>query len=259
MNTAFARALLDPWATVRGLRTWNGSDPSVRLDVYRNNVVSSLVEALADTFPVVRAVVGDAPFRALAAGHVRAHPPRSPALAHYGSGFATWLVDAEGLAAQPWLPDLARLEFARVQAFHAAEAQALGADTLTPWLARPDALPGLVLHLHPSVQVLASAWAVVSLWAAHQGPGPTTSPPMHEAEAALVMRAGDDAVVVPVASATARWVARLCRGLPLGLAVTEAIDPVEAGDTLDLGASLGLLLRLGALTGATATTGDPDT
>jgi hypothetical protein len=256
MSASFARALLDPWATVPGLRTWNGSDPSVRLDVYRNNVVSSLVEALADTFPVVHAVVGDAAFRTLAASHVRAHPPRSPVLAHYGGGFAAWLADAEALAAQPWLPDLARLEFARVQAFHAPEAQALEAGALASWLARPDALPGLVLHLHPSVQVLASAWAVVSLWAAHQGPGPATPPSMAEPEAALVMRAGDDAVVVPVPPAMARWVARLRQGRPLGPVVT---DLVEAGDTLDLGASLGLLLRLGALTGATATTGDPDT
>jgi hypothetical protein len=256
MSASFARALLDPWATVPGLRTWNGSDPSVRLDVYRNNVVSSLVEALADTFPVVHAVVGDAAFRTLAASHVRAHPPRSPVLAHYGGGFAAWLADAEALAAQPWLPDLARLEFARVQAYHAAEADALSAGALASWLARPDALPGLVLHLHPSVQVLASPWAVVSLWAAHQGPGPAAPPPMDQAEAALVMRAGDDAVVVPVAPATARWVARLRQGRPLGLAVTDA---AEAGDTLDLSASLGLLLRLGALTGATSTTGDPNT
>ena len=56
----FAAALLDSrQGCPAGLRTWNGSDPAARLAVYRNNVVSSLIDALADTFPVAIAFPSD--------------------------------------------------------------------------------------------------------------------------------------------------------------------------------------------------------
>ncbi|MEZ5722575.1 MAG: DNA-binding domain-containing protein [Paracoccaceae bacterium] len=58
-----------------------------RFDVYRNNVVVSLSEALATGFPVVRKLVGEAFFSAMAGVFVRAHPPRSPVLTMYGEGF----------------------------------------------------------------------------------------------------------------------------------------------------------------------------
>lgn len=47
----FAQALLNPAQSCPpGLTTWNGSDPARRFAVYRNNVIVSLVDALADTF-----------------------------------------------------------------------------------------------------------------------------------------------------------------------------------------------------------------
>lgn len=252
MNARFAAALLDPHATLPGLRAGNGSDPSVRLDVYRNNVLSSLVDALAETFPVVQALVGEQAFRAVAAVHARAHPPASPVLARYGDAFAGWLVDFEPLAALPCLPDLARLEYARVQAFHAAEAPVLAAEALAAALAQPERLPGLVLRPHPSVRVVTSPWAVVSLWAAHQRSDHRGDDlAARQAEAALVLREGEDAVVVPVAPPTARFVSQLQQGRPLGAATAQA------GADLDLATSLALLLRLGALSSATFNQGLP--
>ena len=91
-QAGFAAALLDAGLPPPpGLRAWNGSDPARRFGVYRNNVIVSLVGALGDTFPVVRRLVGDDFFDAMAGVHVRAHPPASPVLAHYGAGFADWL------------------------------------------------------------------------------------------------------------------------------------------------------------------------
>lgn len=240
MQAAFAQALLDPHATVPGLRAWNGSDPTVRLDVHRNTVVASLVDALADTFPVVQALVGPVCFRALASAHVRAEPPCSPVLAHYGAGFADWLAHQPLLAALPWLSDVAQLEYARVQAFHAAEAPVCTAARLGAALAQPERLPGLVLPLQPGVQVLRSCWAVVSLWAAHQGQGRIEDVRIDQPEAALVLREDEDVVVLPVPLPTGRFAQALRQRRPLGEAVAEG------GTGLDLGASLALLLRHGA-------------
>ena len=48
-----------------------------RLNVYRNNVFVSLMEALGEIFPVCKQVVGDAFFNAMARQYVDRHPPRS--------------------------------------------------------------------------------------------------------------------------------------------------------------------------------------
>lgn len=239
-RAAFARALLDPQATVPGLRAWNGSDPAARLDVHRNTVILSLVDALADTFPVVRAQLGDDCFRALAKDYVRAQPPRSPVVAHHGEQFAPWLADQPPLYTLPWLPDLARLEYARVRAYHAADAPACPLQRLHSALTTPERLPGLVLPLRPDVQVLASRWAVVSLWAAHQGPGRIEDVSIDQPEAAVVLREDEEVVIVPVPLPTARFALALQRRRPLGEAVAEAWQG------LDLPASLALLMRHGA-------------
>ena len=110
---AWCAALLDPDREVPpGLSTWNGSDPAQRFAVYRNNVTVSLMDALAETFPVCQAMVGAPHFRDLARAFVRRHPPRSPVLARYGHGFADFIAECTLAAPWPYLPDLARLELA---------------------------------------------------------------------------------------------------------------------------------------------------
>lgn len=88
----------------------NGSDPTARLAVYRNNVVGSLIDALADAFPVAQQLVGVAFFRAMAGVFARQAPPRSRILAHYGEGFAEFIEGFEPARSVPYLADVARLE-----------------------------------------------------------------------------------------------------------------------------------------------------
>jgi hypothetical protein len=238
---AFASALLDPALPVPpGLASWNGSDPTPRFAVYRNNVVASLVAALADTFPVVRELVGADFFTAMARLYVAEQPPSSPVLAHYGDGFADWMAQFEPVAAVPYLADMARLERARVRAYHAADAPLLGADTIAAQLADPERLPAARLQLHPSVTVLASPWAVVSLWAAHQGQGRLGDVDPARPECALVLRFQDDAAVIAIPQVAAEFFRRLQHGLPLG-------EAAALPEPLDLGASLALLIRHGAI------------
>jgi hypothetical protein len=238
---AFARALLDPaLPPPAGLVAWNGSDPAVRLAVYRNNVVVSLVAALADTFPVVRELVGEDFFTAMARLYVAEQPPSSPVLARYGDGFADWVAQFEPAAAVPYLGDMARLERARVRAYHAADAPVLGAEAIAARLADPARLPGAQLQLQPSLTVLASPWAIVSMWAAHQGQGRLEDMDPGQPENALVLRFEDDAVVLAIPAATAEFVGRLRRGLPLG-------EAAATHEPFDLGAGLATLIRHGAI------------
>lgn len=241
----FARALLDPQRPCPpGVRAWNGSDPGVRFGVHRNNVVSSLLEALADTFPVTRQLVGDAFFDAMARLFVAASPPRSPVLVRYGDGFPAFVADFEPAADVPYLADVARLEVQRVRAFHAADAMALSSDEVARHLADPQALPASRVEFHPSVAVLSSRFAIVSLWAAHQGVGDIAQVDPHRAQCALVLRQRDEVDVIGIAPASAAFF----RQWMDGVSFSEACDAAAAFDPrFDLAASLAILIRHGAL------------
>lgn len=247
MNVAladFAAALLDPGRpAAAGLRAWNGSDPARRFGVHRNNVIVSLVGALADTFPVIKQLVGDEFFEAMAAVFVRAHPPASPVLARYGEGFADWLrgfAPAQGL---PYLPDMARLEQARVAAYHAADAQALAPEEIALRLADPASLPGSRLRLHASCRVLRSAFAVHALWAAHQRDGDWPAIDIDQPCAMLVLRdPADEVLSIAIDAGAADFIEALLQGRTLA-------DALQCALGLDLAATSSLLLRHGAIVG----------
>lgn len=242
----FAAALLDPaLACPQGLRAWNGSDPAARLAVHRNNVVGSLLDALADTFPVVQELVGVEFFRAMAAVYVRQSPPRSRMLSRYGEDFADFIERFGPAASVPCLPDMARLEMARVRAYHAADAEALALQAVSPALAREDRVAQLRLVFHPSVSVLRSRHAVVSLWAAHQDGSDLGLIDPDLPEDAIVLRTGLDVLVLQLPPGGAELVKALLAGQSLADAGAAA---GAAAPAFDLSTILVLLMSRGALT-----------
>lgn len=244
-QAAFAAALLaDRPRCPDGLRTWNGSDPAPRFAVYRNNVIVSLIDALADAYPVTRALVGDEFFHAMARAHARAHPPRTPVLARYGADFADFVAAFGPAASLPYLPDVARLEWLYVLAFHAADADPLAMDRIAVLLADPDRLRQTRFVLHPSFAVLQSAYAVASLWAAHRDRSPLSAIDPASGEAALVRRNGLQVEILHLDRAAAEFIAALRQGRCLGDAADAALS--LAAD-FDLAGCLGLLIRSGAI------------
>lgn len=251
----FARALLDPEVgCLIGLSTWNGSDPSARLAVYRNNVISSLIDAVADTFPVVQELVGEPFFRAMASVYVRRSPPRSRVLAHYGETFPDFIKGFEPARSVPCLADMARLELARVRACHAADVEVVASGSVALALASGERIGELSLLCHPSVSLVRSAFAVVSLWAAHQDSGDFSAIDTNDGEDALVLRQGLDVLVLHVPAGAAAFVTALlqrrCLGDAAGLATNADLG-------FDLSATLALLMGHGALTSIHLPEGPP--
>lgn len=253
MHAAFSSALLTETASCPpGLTTWNGSDPARRFAVYRNNVLVSLVDALADTYPVTQTLVGEEFFRAMATIFARANPPLSPVLAYYGKEFADFIATFPPAATLPYLADLARLEYLRVAAYHADDTPDHAPDVVTAsmatLLADEAALPTTVFALHPSVHILASAHPVVALWAAHQSDDPSHSLAtiaLDRAETALVFRHGMNVLIMPVEAANGVLLSLLQQGLPLGKAVEHT-----QGEC-DLTHVLGLLIQYQIITAVT--------
>lgn len=133
-----------------------------QLAVYKNNVHSRLVEALADTFPAVVRLVGDEFFRFAAREFASAHPPRRPTLVGYGVHFPGFLRDFEPAAAVPYLPDVAELEYLYLSAYHAAEAVPLSRAEFSVLLRAPDERSRLALH--PSARLMTSPHPVSRIW-----------------------------------------------------------------------------------------------
>ena len=248
-QATFAQALLDPSVPCPpGLTTWNGSDPQARFAVYRNNVTVSLIDALAQTFPVVQALVGEDFFRAMAKVFAQNNPPRSRVMAFYGDSFPAFVAGFAPATALPCLADVARLEMARVQAYHAADRAPLHPQALVAAMADGEKLLSLRLHLHPSVQLLDARFAVYSLWAAHQGALCISTVDPDLPEAALVFRSGLDVHTLALAAGEARFLAVLMEGRALPEAVDAAAVTVtktctDTASTFDLTRTLAMLLH----------------
>jgi hypothetical protein len=255
MNThsIFARALLNPEASLpSGIITRSGADPMRRFSVYRNNVVTSLIDAMGDAYPVVSLLVGEDFFRAMAHEFVCAHPPRSPVMVHYGEGFADFISRFSPAESIPYLADIARLEWQRVVSWHAIDMSPLAAEDVETLLNRPEQLAQSTWTLHPTAALLQSKFSIVSVWAAHQLPSAAaiesalakTDPNMPES--ALVIRCGLDVLVLGLTYAEASFVESLLSGDSLQGAAERALIKAE---TFDLSLMLRLLLQSGALVG----------
>lgn len=241
----FAEALLnDACVCPPGLLAWNGSDPVQRFAVYRNNVKVSLIDALADTYPVTQAMVGEDFFRAMARLYVSAEPPRSPVLAWYGDSFPDFVQRFPPASGLPYLADLARLEKRYVQAYHAADATALPIADLTDLLTDANALARVRFGLHPALETVHSRYPVVSLWIAHQGQTPANSLGeinLEQGEAALLMRQGLAVQIFRTEAGAVQFIDALRSGATFADAANTAIP-------FDLSAALELLLRCAAIT-----------
>jgi hypothetical protein len=242
----FASALLAPdQACPDGLFSSNGADPASRFAVYRNNVHSSLINALAAAYPVTLQLVGDEFFRAMAGLYVQASPPGSPLISEYGSSFADFIQGFEPASSVPYLADVARLERMRVCAYHAADAQPLGQQTVLQALQGQTDLGKLRLQLHPSLTTLNSPFAVVAVWAAHQAEGAiATLNPWH-AQGALVLRQGLAVKVFAIDRGSVAFIDSLNHGTELEIAVTHAL---QASTEFDLHHCLNLLISHDAIT-----------
>ncbi|MEM1077534.1 MAG: putative DNA-binding domain-containing protein [Pseudomonadota bacterium] len=165
-QTAFTSALLTPDAPVPpGVVDPTGRISQKRFNVYRNNVASSLTEALVTGFPVIHKLVGDAFFRAMAGVFLRAHPPQSPVLSGYGEALPAFLESFPPVAHLPYLADVARLELALRSSYHAADHTALAPETFAS--IPPEALMETRFPVAPALILLRATHAAYDIWRAN--------------------------------------------------------------------------------------------
>jgi uncharacterized protein (UPF0276 family) len=161
-QAAFATALQDPDATVPAL--FAPCDAEARFAVYRNNSAVAEIGALREQFPTVLQLVGDDAFSGLARAFARKNPPQSPILGDYGAEFPDFVADflADRDAGEtPYLPDVARLDWACLRSLRAEEAEPCDVTRLAAL--DPARIGGARARTHPALAVVASNWPLLAL------------------------------------------------------------------------------------------------
>lgn len=239
----FAAALRDPdLPAPAGLTDPAGRPAGKRFDVYRNNVAHSLTDALETGFPVVLRLVGRDFFRAMAGIYLRRHPPRSPRLMLYGQEMPAFLDSFPPVAHLGYLPDIAWLELALRESYHAADDMPVRPDALQAL--PPDRLLATRLRLSPALRLIRSAWPIHGIWRANTDPAAPRPAP--GAQDVLVTRPAYDPVLSPLAPGAAAFVAALRDGQTLAAAHAAAEAEAAGFDPTE---TLGVLLSGGAITG----------
>ncbi|MCP5072946.1 MAG: DUF2063 domain-containing protein [Rhodobacteraceae bacterium] len=232
----FTCALLNPkQATPAGLTDPKGRPAGKRFDVYRNNVVFSLLDAMETAFPVVQKLVGTDFFRAMAGIYVRKYPPKTPLLMFYGEDFPDFLAGFEPAQKLGYLPDVAGLELARRISYHAADSTTVSADVLGK--VAPDAMMQARLTLAPAMQVLSSRYPIASIWEFNMIEG--AAKPKPGGQIVLITRPKLDLDMQVVSPATGAFL----QSLQNGRSLSDAHDAATAREPgFDLAGAIGLLL-----------------
>lgn len=166
LQERFAAAVYDDATTVLAHIRPGVFSTARHLQVYRNNTFANLTDALAAVYPVVQRLVGDDFFAYAADRFIRRYPPRSGNLHDFGGELPEFIATFEPAAHLVYLPDVARLEWARHEAFHAADVRPLAVSRLAQVPAvRYDEL---VFALHPSARLLASPYPILRIWEVNQ-------------------------------------------------------------------------------------------
>jgi hypothetical protein len=245
---AFAPALLDPAREVPFVVTGpNGKAAAKRYNVYRNNVTISLIDALAAIYPAVQRITGPDLFRAMARFHICETPPTSPLLFEYGRDFPTFIERYGYAQSLPFLADVARIERAWLDAYHATDAAPLSPAELAA--VAPDHLADLVFTAHPATRILRSSFAAVTILAANRSAAPVNTIDASMPEDALITRPEFDVTVRLLPSGGASFLSNLMLGRSLAEAAAAAFDCSPA---FDLATNISGLIEAGAFTSVTS-------
>jgi hypothetical protein len=169
-----AACAMHPWA--RGLKA------------YQSNGHALAERALQSGYPVVAQLLGDESFADLARALWHAYPPVYGDVALWGAQLPRFLAASADLQNEPYLEDVAALEWALHSAATAADAVS---DLPSLALLTTEDPAALVLLLAPGSAVLPSVWPVVSIVEAHR----TRAIEMAEVGAMVRQRVGQSAVV----------------------------------------------------------------
>lgn len=225
--------------------------PAQRTQVYRNNVYTSLTDALRAIYPVVERLVGDGFFLYASHEFITRFPSAEGNLHAFGAEFPAHLAGFGPARGLPYLPDVARLEWHYHEVYHEAEAGGLDAGALRAFA--PEQYAGLRFRLHPAHRLMHSAHPVLDIWRVNQPDFQGDQSVDLDAGGVqlLLLRSGEDVAIHPLGPGEYRMLTELARCRTLGESVEAAL---EADPGFDLQGFLARHIQINTVTGITADT-----
>ena len=219
--------------------------PARGLKAYKSNAHALAERVLQAAYPVLTQLLGAQSMGALARTFWHVHPPVCGDLTQWGGALPEFVRASEQLAGEPYLADVARVEWVLHVGATAADGVADYASLAL--LTQPDS-GDVRLQLAPGCAVLQSPWPVVSLVNAHVGGEPTLADAglrrhAGTGEVALMWRAGWRMQVREALDGELALVSALLAGHSLGYAL-------DAAPALDVPVWLPMAVQTGLLLGA---------
>lgn len=126
--------------------------PSHNMIIYRNNITSSLMRALLDTYTLIAKLVGDDFFQVAAKEYIHLYPSRSGNLHDYGEYLSDFLAEYPPVKNLPYLAEVAEFEWSCHLLHFAGDHPALDLKALEHIAA--DQYHQLHFVLHPASRII---------------------------------------------------------------------------------------------------------
>jgi len=146
----------------------------VRLMIYGQAYRSRLIDALAATYPVLKKYLGDDDFYQLTEEYLDAYPSTYRSIRWFGDQFSAFLQHHSHYSVQPYLAELALVEWTMTLVFDAASSPILTEVDIN---SLPDsAWETLRIQFIPSLHRLSLFWNAIEIWQAISDGGELLEP-----------------------------------------------------------------------------------
>jgi len=218
-----------------------------RVDIYANMYFYRILDVLKEDFPATPAILGEDRFHNLVTGYLIEYPPEHFSIAYAGKHFADFIESHPMREEFPFLADLARMERALIDVFHAPDWTPLDAEAMRA--IAPTDWPALKLMRHPATLTLQLQWNVATILSAIER-GEEPSRPASGAMSMLVWRSRNRVYYREIepaeraqleATATGCTFAEICE--MIASAAEEENPAVAINQRLDVWLRDGILVR----------------
>ncbi|HLG19205.1 MAG TPA: DNA-binding domain-containing protein [Bdellovibrionota bacterium] len=225
-----------------------GFDHAERLSVYAEGFFARLHEALQESYELVYRVVGEEESYALIHDYLHDFTPRSYNITEAGASFPEFLERHSVRETFPYLPDLARFEWAIVRAFHSKTETPLNRAALQEL--SPEQWDRVRFSFQPAVSVISSPWPIYDLWKARKKPDaefPVPGKSDRRACHIVVYRSQFDVMTLEIETGEAELLRLLMNGSALGYACAQSSgrrSPADVTKGFARWVQLGLIVQI---------------
>lgn len=196
--------------------------PPVHVGIYRNNITSNFMNVLKETYPLLRQLLGEDCFCALAKKYTKQYPSCSSNLHDYGEYFGSFIEAQPILQHLVYLNEVAQFEWATHRIFFAADA--ISFDPIKLKNLSPEQYSALHFVLHPASELLTFQYPILKIIDLCHGHIEGTVDIREDGVNLLIIRQELDIKLIPLSSSEFIFLQALQKNACLQVALDAAME-----------------------------------